>query len=119
MNKAVCPLKSQFKLLEMPQEPSTSTGFQGVSKDPSRFPRDIPSGDPGENPSDKPIKYPYQVPIIKPPSAPCKNQTKYPSHGKKELPSANPRKMMIKSPSGDPTGALSTMSTDHPSSDRC
>ena len=54
--------------------------------------------------------------IIDTPNVPSENTTKYPYHFPKEFSSTKPRKMLMEYPSGYPTGAISTMSTENPSS---
>ena len=95
---------------------------------PRGFPRDMSSiipvsrgfidssGDPSVISSDKPTKYPYPVTIIDPSSVPSETPTKYLSHIQKGVLSAKPSNMLMGYPSGDPTGATSTMSTENPSS---
>ena len=68
------------------------------------------------SPSYKPSKDPSPVQIIKPASLPSETPTKIPSHVTKELQGANPRKMLMEYPSGDPTSAPSTIPYDKPSS---
>ena len=107
-----------IKSLEGGTQPPQTTAYS--NHNPRSAPRSVgfgySSGYTSGSPSYNPTKDPSLVPIINTSIGPSKNSTKYPSPVSKQLQITQPNNASMEYPSRDPTGALSTMSTEKKSS---